>query len=86
MKDNIRLLITLLVCSFLPGLSSSTAINSEHYVMGFGSCLTEKREQPIWAAIKEENLQEFIFMGDWITQFTVSIINNNGSIQHSWNN
>ena len=64
MKDNIRLLITLLVCSFLPGLSSSTAINSEHYVMGFGSCLTEKREQPIWSAIKEENLQEFIFMGD----------------------
>ena len=64
MKDNIRLLITLLVCSFLSGLSSSTAINSEHYVMGFGSCLTEKREQPIWSAIKEENLQEFIFMGD----------------------
>jgi len=64
MKDNIRLLITLLVCSFLPGLSSSTAINSEHYVMGFGSCLTEKREQPIWSAIKEENLQEFFFMGD----------------------
>ena len=30
--------------------------------------------------------QEFIFMGDWITKFTVSIINNNGSIQHSWNN
>ena len=60
MKDNIRLLITLLVCSFLPGLSSSAAINSEHYVMGFGSCLTEKREQPIWSAIKEENLQEFI--------------------------
>ena len=64
MKDNIRLLITLLVCSFLSGLSSSTAINSEHYVMGFGSCLTEKREQPIWSAIKEENLQEFFFMGD----------------------
>ena len=64
MKDNIRLLITLLVCSFLPGLSSSTAINSEHYVIGFGSCLTEKREQPIWSAIKEENLQEFFFMGD----------------------
>jgi alkaline phosphatase D len=64
MKDNIRLLITLLVCLFLPGLSSSTAINSEHYVMGFGSCLTEKREQPIWSAIQEENLQEFFFMGD----------------------
>ena len=62
MKDNIRLLITLLVCSFLPGLSSSTAINSEHYGMGFGSCLTEKREQPIWSAIKEEDLQEFFFM------------------------
>ena len=64
MKDNIRLLITLLVCSFLPGLSSSAAINSEYYVIGFGSCLTEKREQPIWSAIKEENLQEFFFMGD----------------------
>ena len=36
----------------------------ELYVMGFGSCLTEKREQPIWSAIKEENLKEFFFMGD----------------------
>jgi alkaline phosphatase D len=38
--------------------------DSELYVMGFGSCLTEKREQPIWSAIKEENLKEFFFMGD----------------------
>ena len=64
MKLNNRLLITLLLFSFFSSPSFSTAISSELYVMGFGSCLTEKREQPIWSAIKEENLQEFFFMGD----------------------
>ena len=54
MKDNIRLLITLLVCSFLPSLSSSTAINSEHYVMGFGSCLTEKENNPSGLQLKKK--------------------------------
>jgi len=37
---------------------------NETYVMGFGSCITEKREQPIWEAIKNENIDEFFFMGD----------------------
>jgi alkaline phosphatase D len=32
--------------------------------MGFGSCITEKREQPIWNAIEKENIDEFFFMGD----------------------
>ena len=34
------------------------------YVMGFGSCITEKRDQPIWKAIEKENINEFFFMGD----------------------
>ena len=29
---------------------------NETYVMGFGSCITEKRQQPIWEAIKNENI------------------------------
>ena len=32
--------------------------------MGFGSCITEKRDQPIWKAIEKENINEFFFMGD----------------------
>ena len=34
------------------------------YVLGFGSCITEKRDQPIWKAIEKENINEFFFMGD----------------------
>ena len=36
----------------------------DSYVLGFGSCITEKREQPIWKAIEKENINEFFFMGD----------------------
>ena len=36
----------------------------EIYVIGFGSCITEKREQPIWNSIEKEDLDEFFFMGD----------------------
>jgi alkaline phosphatase D len=32
--------------------------------LGFGSCITEKRDQPIWKAIEKENINEFFFMGD----------------------
>ena len=36
----------------------------DSYVLGFGSCITEKRDQPIWKAIEKENINEFFFMGD----------------------
>ncbi len=44
--------------------SLSATKDSELYVIGFGSCITEKRDQPIWDAIKKENIDEFFFMGD----------------------
>ena len=56
-------LITIIVSIFSSN-SLTDAKDSELYVIGFGSCLTEKREQPIWSAIEEENLKEFFFMGD----------------------
>ena len=36
----------------------------DSYVLGFGSCITEKRDQPRWKAIEKENINEFFFMGD----------------------
>ena len=48
---------------FQYSLNASEKFN-ETYVIGFGSCITEKREQPIWSAIEKENIDEFFFMGD----------------------
>ena len=48
-------------------IQSSIILSStedKKYVIGFGSCITEKRDQPIWEAIKAENIDEFFFMGD----------------------
>jgi hypothetical protein len=28
--------------------------------MGFGTCITEKRKQPIWEAIKNKNIDELL--------------------------
>ena len=42
----------------------STNKNLDSYVLGFGSCITEKRDQPIWSAIEKEGVNEFFFMGD----------------------
>ena len=53
--------ITALIFQY--SLNASEQLN-EIYVMGFGSCIREKREQPIWNAIEKENIDEFFFMGD----------------------
>ena len=42
--------ITALIFQY--SLNASDKLN-ETYVMGFGSCITEKREQPIWNAIEK---------------------------------
>ena len=34
------------------------------YKFGLGSCLDQDREQSIWSAIKKENVDGFIFLGD----------------------
>ena len=64
MKVINRFTLTTLIFLTFSNYSLTDTQNSELYVIGFGSCLTEKREQPIWSAIKEENLNEFFFMGD----------------------
>ena len=64
MKVINRFTLTTLIFLTFSNYSSTDTKYSELYVIGFGSCITEKREQPIWSAIKEENLNEFFFMGD----------------------
>ena len=61
-----QVILKILVSVFLLLKSSVifSSIDDEKYVIGFGSCITEKREQPIWQAIKDENVDEFFFMGD----------------------
>ena len=61
-----QVILKILVSVFLLLKSSVifSSIEDEKYVIGFGSCITEKREQPIWQAIKDENVDEFFFMGD----------------------
>ena len=55
-----QIIVFLLIQSSI--ILSST--EDKKYVIGFGSCITEKRDQPIWEAIKAENIDEFFFMGD----------------------
>ena len=64
MKVINRFTLTTLIFLTFSNYSLTDTKYSEFYVIGFGSCITEKREQPIWSAIKEENLNEFFFMGD----------------------
>ena len=65
MKKILSTTLSLSILLAALGLTSSEDIKDEEvYKIGFGSCLTEKREQPIWQAIKKEELNEFFFMGD----------------------
>ena len=64
MKVINRFTLTTLIFLIFSNYSLAVTKNSELYIIGFGSCLTEKREQPIWSSIREENLNEFFFMGD----------------------
>ena len=65
MKKILSTTLSLSILLAALGLTSSEDIKDEEvYKIGFGSCLTEKREQPVWQAIKKEELNEFFFMGD----------------------
>ena len=59
---HINILISILLCFSVTTISANT--NYDSYVLGFGSCITEKRDQPIWSAIEKEDINEFFFMGD----------------------
>ena len=45
-------------------LLSITSEKVYAYKYGLGSCLDQDREQSIWSAIKKENVDGFIFLGD----------------------
>ena len=45
-------------------LLSTTSEKVYAYKYGLGSCLDQDREQSIWSAIKKENVDGFIFLGD----------------------
>ena len=64
MKVINRFLLIIVIALTFSNYAFSETQTSERYVIGFGSCITEKRDQPIWPAIKQENLDEFFFMGD----------------------
>jgi alkaline phosphatase D len=64
MKVINRFVLIALIFLAFSNYSLSATKDSELYVIGFGSCITEKRDQPIWDAIKKENIDEFFFMGD----------------------
>ena len=57
-----KLLITLFIIFQTSVVLSAN--KDQSYVIGFGSCITEKREQPIWVTIEKEDIDEFFFMGD----------------------
>ena len=61
---NLIIKVISIVVLILPPAFLEAEASHQTYTIGFGSCITEKREQPIWKAIKEENIDEFFFMGD----------------------
>ena len=61
---NLIIKVISIVVLVLPRAYLEAEASDQTYTIGFGSCITEKREQPIWKAIKEENIDEFFFMGD----------------------
>ena len=61
---NLIIKVISIVVLILPPAFLEAEASHQTYTIGFGSCITEKREQPIWKAIKQENIDEFFFMGD----------------------
>ena len=61
---NLIIKVISIVVLMLPPAFLEAEASHQTYTIGFGSCITEKREQPIWKVIKEENIDEFFFMGD----------------------
>ena len=45
-------------------LAESSIIFSDELRFGLGSCIHQDEPQPIWSAVKKDNLDGFIFLGD----------------------
>ena len=43
---------------------TSSLAYSKEYLIGFGSCIDQDFPQPIWNAIKDKNIDSFMFLGD----------------------
>ena len=43
---------------------TSSLAYSKEYLIGFGSCVDQDFPQPIWNAIKDKNIDSFMFLGD----------------------
>ena len=52
------------LAAFLILLSFCNFTIAKTYKIAFGSCLDQEDPQPIWNAVKEENINSFIFLGD----------------------
>jgi len=57
-------MIKKLLLPFLLIISFNIFSQNEIYSIGLGSCLDQESDQDIWEAVKNENLKEFIFLGD----------------------
>ena len=51
--------IIFIFCIFATNLAYS-----KEYIIGFGSCIDQNYSQPIWASIKDKNVDTFMFLGD----------------------
>ena len=58
MEKHIQFFFTLISLTF------TNLIIADTYKIAFGSCLDQEYPQPIWEAIKNENIDSFIFLGD----------------------
>ena len=50
--------------SFLASFFIEANEVKDFFKIGFGSCLDQDKPQEIWKSIREENLNDFFFMGD----------------------
>ena len=49
---------------FIFCIFASNLAYTKEYIIGFGSCIDQNYSQPIWASIKDKNVDTFMFLGD----------------------
>ena len=49
---------------FIFCITASSLAYTKEYIIGFGSCIDQNYSQPIWASIKDKNVDTFMFLGD----------------------
>lgn len=51
-------------CLLVISIFISNFIFAKEYLIGFGSCIDQNFPQPIWASIKDKDVDTFMFLGD----------------------